>query len=107
MDKEQVLEIIRRFKASLIKHGLEVDNIVLYGSYSTGTYHEGSDIDLVVIFKDFAGKEFLERVDMMLDALGEIFKPIEAYPMTPEEYENGDSMIALFAREGEVVLNTE
>ena len=28
---------------------------------------------------------------------------IEATGMTPEEYENGDSMIALFAREGEVV----
>ncbi len=103
MDKDQVLGIIERFRKSLTEHGLKVDNIVLYGSYFTGHYHEGSDIDLVVISKDFEGKGFLERVDMMLDALAEVFKPIEAYPMTPDEYENGDSMIALFARDGEVV----
>ncbi|NQS98737.1 MAG: nucleotidyltransferase domain-containing protein [candidate division Zixibacteria bacterium] len=103
MDKDQVLNIISRFREALTKHGLSVDNIILYGSYFDGRYHEGSDIDLVVISKDFQGKGLLERIDMMLDALCEVFKPIEAYPMTPEEYENGDSMIALFAREGEVV----
>ena len=103
MDKDQVLNIISRFREALTKHGLSVDNIILYGSYFNGRYHEGSDIDLVVISKDFQGKGLLERIDMMLDALCEVFKPIEATAMTPEEYENGDSMIALFAREGEVV----
>ena len=103
MDKDEVLNIIDRFKESLIKSGLRVEKLVLYGSYFTGTYHEGSDIDLVVISRDFKGKGFLERVEMMLEALCEIFKPIEAYPMTPEEFENGNSMIALFAKEGEVV----
>jgi len=103
MDKKQVLNIISNFKEALLKHGLSVDNIILYGSYFDGSYHEGSDIDLVVISKDFRGKGFLERIDMMLDALCEIFKPIEAYPMTPEEFEKGESMIALFAKEGEEV----
>ena len=103
MDKKQVLKITSDFRKSLIKHGLSVDNIVLYGSYFDGRYHEGSDIDLVVISQDFQGKGLLERIDMMLDALCEVFKPIEAYPMTPEEYENGDSMIALFAKDGEEV----
>ena len=107
MDKDQVLDIIERFRKSLTEHGLKVESIILYGSYFTGRYHEGSDIDLVVISEDFEGKEFLERVDMILDSLAEVFKPIEAYPMTPEEYEKGDSMIALFAREGEIVVNYE
>ena len=103
MDKNQVLNIISQFRDSLTRHGVTVDNMVLYGSYSNDTFHEGSDIDLVVISYDFQGKGFLDRIDMMLDALCEVFKPIEAYPMTPQEYEKGDSMIALFAREGEVV----
>ncbi len=103
MDKKQVLDIIARFREALTNHGVSVDNLVLFGSYYNGKYHEGSDIDLVVISRDFQGKGLLERIDMMLEALCEIFKPIEAFPMTPEEYENGDSMIALFAREGEVV----
>jgi len=104
MDKQQVLIIISKFREALIKHGLSVDNIVLYGSFFDGRYREGSDIDLVVISQDFRGKGFLERIDMMLEALCEIFKPIEAYPMTPEEFEKGDSMIALFAKEGGEVV---
>ncbi|MBC8204253.1 nucleotidyltransferase domain-containing protein [bacterium] len=103
MDKTEILNIIVRFKDALIKNGLRVENIILYGSYHTGGFREDSDIDLIVISEDFKGKGFLERIDMMMEALCEVFKPIEAYPMTPEEYKKGDSMIALFAREGEEV----
>ena len=103
MDKKQVLDIIGRFKINLERQGISVDKIILYGSYARGNYYEGSDIDVLVVSKDFKNKDFWERIDIIVNAL--MLEPsyIEAYPMTPEEFENGDSMIALFAREGEVV----
>ncbi|MBC8204255.1 nucleotidyltransferase domain-containing protein [bacterium] len=103
MDKKDVLEIIDRFRLNLEKQGISVDKVLLYGSYARGNYHEGSDIDLLVVSKDFQNKDFWERIDIIVNALMTELSPIEAYPMTPEEYENGDSMIALFAREGEEV----
>jgi len=85
--------------------GVTVEKMILFGSYATGTYHEGSDIDLVVVSKDFAGKGFWERIRILGKALRIVFEPIEATAMTPEEFEKGDSMIALFAKEGgEVVV---
>jgi len=103
MDKDIVLGIIQRYRSTLEELGINVEKMILFGSYATGTYHEGSDIDLVVISKDFADKDFWSRIKILAKALRIIFEPIEATAMTPEEYEKGDSMIALFAREGEVV----
>jgi predicted nucleotidyltransferase len=104
MDKNDVLNIIHRYRIALEELGVNVEKMILFGSYATGTYHEGSDIDLVVISKDFSGKGFWDRIHILAKALRIVFEPIEATAMTPEEFESGDSMIALFAKEeGEVV----
>ena len=82
---------------------VKLQKIILFGSYSSGTQHEGSDIDLVVISEDFAGKDYWERIDVLANAIVKVFQPIEAIAMTPEEWERGDSLIVDFARNGEVV----
>ena len=104
MDREYAIEIIHRYRLALEELGVNVEKMILFGSYAAGTYHEGSDIDLVVISKDFADKGFWDRIHILAKALRIVFEPIEATAMTPEEYESGDSMIALFARDGEVVV---
>ena len=103
MDKKEVLEIISRFKSALISTGIEVDRLILFGSYADGHPHEGSDIDLVVISSDFENKGLWERIKMVSKAIRIVFQPIEAIPMTPSEWEKGDSMIVEFAKKGEVV----
>ncbi|HSB72648.1 MAG TPA: hypothetical protein VLT62_25250 [Candidatus Methylomirabilis sp.] len=47
-------------------------------------------------------KQTGERIDLLADATYEIFAPIEAVAMTTEEWEHGDSLLAAFARKGEV-----
>ncbi len=61
--------------------------MILFGSYATGKYKEGSDIDVVVISDNFEGKNYWERIDILSDAIYEVFEPIEAVAMTPEEWE--------------------
>ncbi len=104
MDKDTVLKIIREFKKILESTGVRTEKIILYGSYANGTYHEWSDIDLVVISPDFADVGLWDRIKMVSKAISIIFQPIEAVPMTPEEWESGDSMICKFAKEGEEVV---
>ncbi|HPD16762.1 MAG TPA: nucleotidyltransferase domain-containing protein [Planctomycetota bacterium] len=101
MDKRSVLAIIRRFRRALEKRGVEAPRIVLFGSWANGTAHPGSDIDLVVISETFQGKGYWERIDILTDAVYELFEPIEAVAFTPEEWERGDSLIADLARAGE------
>ena len=103
MDKNAVLEILSEFKNILQKNGTNVGKMILFGSYAEGHPHEGSDIDIVIISPDFVNKGLWERIKMISKAISIIFQPIEAIPMTPAEWEKGDSMIVEFAKNGEVV----
>ena len=100
MDKNTVLNILSRFRSVLENQGLTVNRLVLFGSYADGTYKEGSDIDVVVISEDFEGKNYWERLDILSNAIYEIFEPIEAVAMTPEEWERGESVVCEYAGGG-------
>ena len=103
MDKDAVYEIIRKFNLILESTGIKAEKIILFGSYAEGNPHEGSDIDLVVISHDFEDKGLWERIKMISKAIRIVFEPIQAIPMTPAEWEKGDSMIVEIAKNGEVV----
>ena len=103
MDKEAVLRIIFDFGKALEAEKIKPQKMILFGSYSTGTQHEDSDIDLLVISEDFAGKDYWERIDVLAAAIVRVFEPIEAIAMTPQEWESGESRIVDYARNGEVV----
>jgi len=103
MDKKTVLTIISEFREVLESKGIKPQKLILFGSFVGGNFHEGSDIDIVVISKDFENKSYWERIDILSAVIYEIFKPIEAVAMTPAEWQQGDSLIVNYARNGEVV----
>ena len=103
MDKESVLKIIRDFWRALEAEGIKPDKLILFGSHSTQTQRPDSDIDLIVISEDFADKDYWQRIDILAAAICSIFEPIEAVAMTDEEWQHGNSLIADYARDGEVI----
>lgn len=103
MDKEAVLKILRAFKQILESKKIRINSLVLFGSYSRAEYREGSDIDVVVISRDFKDKGYWERIDILSDAIYELFAPIEAVAMTPEEWSREESMVVAYAKDGEVL----
>jgi predicted nucleotidyltransferase len=103
VDKESVLKIVSEFAKALEAEGIRPQRIVLFGSHSTGTQREDSDIDLVVISEDFAGKGYWKRIDTLSAAIATVFQPIEAIAVTPQEWQDGQSRIIDYARNGEVV----
>jgi len=107
VDRDQVLDVIEQFAAVLEDQGTHIAKIVLFGSYATGHCRDGSDIDLVVLSEDFAGKDYWERLDIIVNAVYEVWKPIEARALTPLEWERGESMVVELAKDGEVVYEAE
>ena len=103
MDKRAALEVVARLRQRVEARGIRPQKVILYGSYADGTHREGSDIDVVIISEDFVGKDYWERIEILADAIYEVFAPIEAVAMTVEEWERGDSQVAAFARKGEVL----
>jgi len=73
---EQVRDLAREIRAR--RH---VSTIILYGSFSRGDFHEGSDVDLIVV-GDFR-ERFHKRAAAILD-LTEL--PVEPICYTDEEF---------------------
>ena len=103
MDKATVLEILGKYRVALEAYGIRSDRVILYGSFSHGNAREGSDIDVVIVSKDFEQKDFWQRVDVLAEAICDVRQPIEAIGMTPDEWSSGDSLIVEFAKQGELV----
>jgi predicted nucleotidyltransferase len=103
MDQESVIEIVKRFKRALESVDIRVEKLILFGSYAAGTAREDSDIDVVVISPRFADKGYWERIEILSDAIYEVFAPIEASAFTPEEWRAGDSLLVDYASDGVLV----
>lgn len=103
MDKGAVVKIVDRFRHGIEARGIKAQKVILYGSHAVGTSATPSDIDVVIISEDFAGKGYWERIDILADVIYEISAPVEAVAMTPDEWERGDSFVVDFARNGEVL----
>lgn len=90
MDQKSVAFIIERFKGQLIAMGIHPERFILFGSQARGESAAASDIDLVVISKDFGAKDIRERLELLGVAAARILEPIEALGVTPEEWERGE-----------------
>ena len=102
MDRESVLRTIENFRKALEARNIKVQKIILYGSCARDDYKEGSDIDLIVISKSFSKIGYWERLEVMTDVITELYEPIEAVAMSPEDWKEGDSMFVEYAKSGKV-----
>lgn len=84
---QQVKEIVEEYKQTLKTLGINVERVILYGSYALGNQRQDSDIDLVIISKDFKNLNLRERLELLGIAAVRIMEPVEARGYTPEEIE--------------------
>lgn len=103
MDKKAALEVLSRFRIAIESQHIRVEKMILFGSYAAGTNKKESDIDVVVVSKDFADKDYWERTEILSSVIYNVFEPIEAVGVTPEEWEKGELGIVEYARSGEIV----
>lgn len=103
MGKDDVLELLRKFRRVLEENKVHVDQLILFGSWAKGTQQEGSDIDVVVVSRDFEGKDQWNRIKMIGGAVYKVFAPIQVAGVTPEEWDSRATTICELAKNGEVL----
>ena len=88
MDQD-VRAAIEQFRAALEASGIDVHDLVLYGSQVGGNPDEHSDIDVVVVSDSFEGMNVVERLEAIgkAAARARIIDPIEPLGYTVAEYE--------------------
>jgi predicted nucleotidyltransferase len=105
--KNTTIEAVKYLETCLKKSGLSISKIILFGSQAKGQPTEESDIDVVIISKDFENKDIFERARLTKEAeimtTKKFMIPFDIITMTPKEFESETSLIAEYAREGEVI----
>lgn len=84
MDKKRI-EIVGKLRDFLKKHTIE--KAILFGSFARGEAREDSDIDLILVSKEFEGKSALKRpVRFYID--WNLGYPVDFLCYTPKEFNN-------------------
>ncbi len=76
--------LIKKYRRVLIKAGIPVEKMILFGSYAKGTAKPWSDIDVCVISSTFGKNPYNERVKL-LNLTGSVEAMIEPHPFNPDD----------------------
>jgi hypothetical protein len=83
-DKQKIVDIVLKF-AEVVSKEMQINKVILYGSYSKGGHDIDSDIDVAVISPDFTGDRIEDQFWLMKYRRG-IDLRIEPMPFRPEEF---------------------
>lgn len=113
MDKDTVRDTIVEVVTRLFgERALNVDKIVLLGSYVLGTAGEDSDIDVIVVSPDFRGAGLFQRIKKANRISGtlvrELHKPVDVLYYSDIEWDEDSTMIISEAKEyGEIIFGSD
>ncbi len=105
MVESTVLDSIRRYIAALSEAGIHASRAVLFGSFATGRADAWSDIDLIVIAREFDGTKKLGLVEKLWQTRALADSRIEPIPCGEKEWETDESrpILEIARREGVVI----
>ena len=105
MVTESVIKNVRNYLACLSASGIHPTQAVLFGSFARNEEHQWSDIDVVVIAREFDGQPNRELVKSLWRVTLKADVRIEPIPCGVEEWENNHKRPILdIARQEGVVI---
>jgi len=107
-DEKAVWKALKLFLAELEGKHPEVEKVLIFGSFIKGNLREDSDIDIIVVSKDFRNKSIFERAELTIgldrELVKRLKKPFDIIYYSDEEWEKGNSLIISSAKkDGEVI----
>ncbi len=91
--KNEIILLVKSFKKKISKK-TKIDKMILFGSQATGKAKKNSDIDLVIVSKDFEKKKYFERSPELYN-LWDNDTDIDLICITPAEFSVKSKQIGL------------
>ena len=92
-EKDRAIRMVREFKKN-ISRKVTIDKLIFFGSRAEGKGKKNSDIDLLLVSRDFRGKRYFQR--------SPIFYQLWGYPLdldilclTPEEFKEKQKQVGV------------
>ena len=81
-----IIETITKFITLVKEEDIQIEKVILFGSYAKGNYHQDSDIDLAIISDDFKEGEYIKNMSKLILKASEIRADIQTIPFSVKEY---------------------
>jgi len=101
------MNALKYFVHLTLEDGLNVSKIIVFGSQVNGNPTEESDIDILIISKDFIKKDTFQRASLTKNPEIMTKKKFmflsDVITRLQKKLENGSQLIAEFAKDGKVI----
>jgi len=91
--RREIKAIVTQFARRLGELGIEVSQIILYGSYAKGKPKEYSDIDIAVVSPTFEKLDIFKRQEVLSIAHHGFDEPIEPIGLTPNQIKEKKGLV--------------
>ena len=78
--------IIKEYKRALKDLGINVEGVILYGSFAKGNQRQDSDIDLIIVSKDFQKMNLFQQGCLLIKRSLDLEKCFLRYHTTGRRY---------------------
>ena len=102
MDKRNTIIIANQY-AEAINEKFNFVKVILFGSYARGNFHEESDIDIAVVFKDY--NNLIEMQLELMRLSRKIDSRIEPHPFRESEFEISNFIVNEIVKYGYEIRN--
>ena len=92
--------VIAEHYINILKKIVIVDGVLLFGSFAWGKPTKHSDVDLVVLSRDFSKRDFDQRLDFLTQARDDRSRQIamDVIGYTPKEFAHIEKESAIMAK---------
>lgn len=100
--ENSVKKIVEKYTRRLIDNKIDVQKVLLFGSYAKGRQTKDSDIDVAIVSTSFKGDRFADRKLVVPFRRG-LDSRIEPMPFTPSDFEKGGILIDEIKKTGFII----
>ncbi len=94
MGKRQIQKSLKIF-AKRAKEKFKAEKIILFGSYAHGQANEYSDVDVVVLSKNFSKIPKEQRLDALYPLAADLYPDFHPFGFTPSEFAHSSKLSVL------------